>query len=114
MLARLPSALQCARVAASSARLTRPRALSVRAMATAAPVKTYRLDASSEGCTGLFFRKRLENGSFATDGDKEWPRNGFEFKGAEAEPGWVQLQDRPEKWLPVKGHGHVYLHEVAK
>ena len=84
-------------------------------MASAAPVaKKYRLDASSEGCTGLFFRQRSPEGNFSTDGDKAWPRNGFEFTGVEAEPGWVQLVDRPEKWLPVRGHGHTYLHEVSQ
>jgi hypothetical protein len=73
--------------------------------------KTYKLDAASEGCTGVFYRKKLPDGSFATDGDKDWPRNGFVFKGVEAQPGWVQLSANPEKWLPVGGHGHVYLHE---
>jgi len=64
-------------------------------------VKTYKLDASSEGCTGrrhpltprhsclahatlcspgLFYRKRNAPGSFSTDGDKNWPRNGWTFK----------------------------------
>jgi hypothetical protein len=113
MLAQLPPALQSARVACVRAPRSRARSLAARAMA-APVVKTYRLDASSEGCTGLFFRKKLSNGSFATDGDSNWPRNGFVFQGVEAEPGWVQLSDRPEKWLPVKGHGHVYLHEEAK
>ena len=112
MLARLPPALPSARVACVRAR--RPRSLAARAMASSPQPKTYRLDASSEGCTGLSFRKRLDNGSFATDGDRDWPRNGFVFQGVEAEPGWVQLVDRPDKWLPVKGHGHVYLHEQAK
>ena len=82
-------------------------------MAAPAP-KTYKLDASSEGCTGLFFRRRGADGSFSTDGDKAWPRNGFVFKGVEAEPGWVQLADRPEKWLPIRGHGHTYLWEEAE
>jgi hypothetical protein len=112
MLAQLPPALLSARVACVRAPRLRARSFAVCAMA--APVKTYRLDASSEGCTGLFYRKRLDNGSFATDGDKAWPRNGFVFKGVEAEPGWVQLVDKPDKWLPVKGHGHVYLHEEAQ
>lgn len=100
--------LQSARV--SCAR-PRQRSLVVRAMAAPAP-KKYRLDASSEGCTGLYFRMRTEQG-FCNDPDKNWPRNGYTFMGVEAEPGWVQLVDRPEKWLPVRGHGHTYLHEEA-
>jgi hypothetical protein len=79
-------------------------------MASAA--KQYRLDASSEGCTGLYWRRRTEDGRFCTDGDPDWPRNGFVFTGEEKEPGWVQVVDRPAKWLPVSGHGHTYLHEV--
>jgi len=72
--------------------------------------KTWKLDASSEGCTGLFYRTRKADGSFATDKDPQWPRNGFVFKGTEVVPGWVQLADKPEKWLPVSGHGNTYLH----
>jgi len=78
-------------------------------MASAA--KTYKLDASSEGCTGLFFRKRSAYGSFSTDGDRNWPRNGFVFQGVEEVKGWVRLVDQPDKWLPVSGHGHTYLWE---
>lgn len=78
-------------------------------MASAA--KTYKLDASSEGCTGLYFRKRNADGSFSTDGDVKWPRNGFVFQGVEEVPGWVRLVDNKDKWLPVSGHGNVYLHE---
>ena len=112
MLAQLPPALQSVRVSCAHAPRFHARSASLAVRAMAAPAaKTYRLDASSEGCTGLFFRKRLDNGSFATDGDSAWPRNGFVFQGVEKEPGWVQLVDRPEKWLPVAGHGHVYLHE---
>ena len=113
-----------------------------------AAVKTYKLDASSEGCTGLYFRKRNSDGSFSTDGDVKWPRNGFVFQvrrssaaarvtscgervfgpphvaggtsdclalrapqGVEEVPGWVHLVDQADKWLPVSGHGNVYLHE---
>ena len=114
-----------------------------------AVAKTYKLDASSEGCTGLFFRKRNSDGSFSTDGDGKWPRNGFVFQvrrssaaarvtscsgrvfgrlhsstaetsdslalrapqGVEEVPGWVRLVDQADKWLPVSGHGNVYLHE---
>jgi len=72
--------------------------------------KTWKLDASSEGCTGLFYRTRKADGSFATDKDPQWcvsarcashdslthcrPRNGFVFKGTEVVPGWVQLAVR--------------------
>lgn len=34
--------------------------------------KTWKLDASSEGCTGLFYRTRKADGSFATDKDPQW------------------------------------------
>jgi hypothetical protein len=78
----------------------------------AAAAKQYRLDASSEGCTGLFWLSRSAEGNFATERASDWPRNGFVFMGVEAEKGWVQLVDRPDKWLPIAGHGHVYLHEV--
>jgi hypothetical protein len=33
------------------------------------------------------------------------------LQGVEAEPGWVQVVDAPDKWLPVSGHGHTYLWE---
>jgi hypothetical protein len=32
-------------------------------------------------------------------------------QGVEEVPGWVRLVDQADKWLPVSGHGHVYLHE---
>lgn len=81
----------------------------------AAPaVKKWRLDASSEGCTGLYYRRRMDDGGFITDGDPNWPRNGFVFSGVEAAPGFVQLVDNPNKWLPISGHGHTYLHEVKE
>ena len=60
----------------------------------AGPVKTYKLDASSEGCTGLFYRQRSASGAFATVSDSAWPRNGAIIKGVEVVPGWVQLQAR--------------------
>lgn len=63
----------------------------------AGTAKRYRLDASAEGCTGLFFRKKTATG-FATDGDGNWPRNGFVFQGKEVEPGWVQLLVRSQSW----------------
>jgi hypothetical protein len=31
-----------------------------------AAAKTWRLDASSEGCTGLYWRRRLDDGGFIT------------------------------------------------
>lgn len=129
----------------------------------AGPVRTYKLDASSEGCTGLFFRQRSASGAFSTVSESAWPRNGAIIRGVEAVPGWVQLearaarwprssraacggamplvttpppaaavaprthrartfplsafaccaasQDKPDRWLPVAGHGHTYLHE---
>ena len=58
---------------------------------------------------GLFFRKRSADGKFTTDGDANWPKNGFLFKGTEVEKGWVQMTDRPEKWLPIGGKGNTYL-----
>ena len=32
-------------------------------------------------------------------------------QGVEEVPGWVRLVEQADKWLPVSGHGHVYLHE---
>ena len=115
-------------------------------------VKTYKLDASSEGCTGrrhgltpprsawltqiqafstasatrpAIFRPTAIRTGRATAGrsrrgaSTRLPGVQLELvywtdaapQGVEAEPGWVQVVDAPDKWLPVSGHGHTYLWE---
>lgn len=42
-------------------------------------VRTWRVDASAEGCSGMFWRTKPDMG--ATSSDSSWPRNGTLVKG---------------------------------
>ena len=77
----------------------------------AVPVKI-KVDASAEGCTGMYYRKS-ENMS-DTSNDPNWPRNGTILEGV-----WTTAQDGT-RWarftngfyLPEKQKGFTILFEV--
>lgn len=72
-------------------------------------LSTYKLEASQNGCTGMFFRKSPNmDDSINT---KDWPRNGAILKGFEPQehPGWVHLDNG--YWMPIKQHGTVVCHK---
>jgi hypothetical protein len=51
--------------------------------------KLYRVDASHEGCSGLFYRSRPG----VVSNDQGWPRNGAIVRGTEEKPGWLKLEN---------------------
>ena len=71
----------------------------------------WRVDASANGCTGMFWRSKPEMG--ATTSDSDWPRNGAVLNGHESaeHPGCVQFDNG--KWLPLTQHGRAILHPVS-
>eukprot|EP00045_Choanoeca_perplexa_P014983 m.180605 g.180605 ORF g.180605 m.180605 type:complete len:92 (+) comp16858_c1_seq2:903-1178(+) len=75
-----------------------------------AELKTFKMEASAQGCTGMFWRSKPSMSS--TVSDSSWPRNGDLIKGrySEEHPGWVQFENG--YWLPVK-QSVVVLHEVS-
>jgi hypothetical protein len=76
---------------------------------TAAALKTWKIDASAEGCTGMFWRtKPLMS---ATSNDSSWPRNGALHKGtlSTEHQGWVHFENG--FWLPTHQKGFQILFE---
>jgi hypothetical protein len=51
--------------------------------------KLYRVDASHEGCSGLFYRSKPG----VVSNDQGWPRNGAIVRGTEEKPGWLKLEN---------------------
>jgi hypothetical protein len=51
--------------------------------------RLYRVDASHEGCSGLFYRSKPGVVSNA----QGWPRNGAIVRGVEEVPGWLKLDN---------------------
>jgi hypothetical protein len=72
-------------------------------------LNTYKLDASANGCTGMFWRTGpvMDN----TSKDSSWPRNGAILHGWEPEnhSGWVQFDNG--FWMPISQHGKVVCHK---
>lgn len=70
----------------------------------------FRVDASANGCSGMFYRTKPEMD--ATSSDASWPRNGTVLQGrlSKEHSGWVELQNG--YWLPVSQHGKVVTHKV--
>ena len=89
-------------------------------MAAPAPaIKSIRVDASAEGCSGMYWRTKTEmNASTPTSGaaPDDWPRNGTVLKGS-----WLTLPNG-ERWvqftngffLPEKQKGFTILFEEAE
>lgn len=79
------------------------------AAAAAAGLKTWKVDASAEGCTGMFWRTAPVMS--ATSSDSSWPRNGALHKGALSteHAGWVQFENG--FWLPTHQKGFQILFE---
>lgn len=70
-----------------------------------------KIDASAEGCSGMFWRVAPEMGK--TSSDPSWPRNGAVHKGKwETHNGekWVKFDNG--FYLPEKQKGFVILTEV--
>lgn len=72
-----------------------------------------KIDASAEGCSGMFWRTKPEMG--ATSSDSNWPRNGAvhpgEWKTLPSGDRWVAFENG--FWLPEKQRGYVILTEVV-
>jgi hypothetical protein len=75
--------------------------------------KEFLLDASANGCTGMFWRTAPDMDKSTSGEGGDWPRNGTTLHGwyVAEHPGWVKL-DRPEGyWMPLSQHGKPILHE---
>jgi len=72
----------------------------------------WRVDASGEGCSGMFWRTEPNMGSISKSAD--WPRNGTIVTGVTdaANPGWVKLDNG--YWLPLVQNNVKIMHEVAQ
>lgn len=68
--------------------------------------RRYRVDASHEGCSGLFYRSKPGVVSNA----QGWPRNGAIVRGVEEVPGWLKLGNG--FWLPFGDEPHHFLTPV--
>ncbi|CAN0365447.1 unnamed protein product [Pylaiella littoralis] len=75
--------------------------------------KTFKLDASGGGCSGMFWRSKPEMSASTSSSD--WPRNGTILQGwyVEENPGWVKIDHPNGYWLPVMQHGKNVMHEIA-
>lgn len=71
---------------------------------------TFVIDASAEGCSGMFWRTKPDMA--ATASDSGWPRNGTTARGrySKEHAGWVQFENG--YWLPVKQAGVTVTHEL--
>ena len=69
----------------------------------------FKMDASAQGCSGMFWRTRCEMG--ASGGGSDWPRNGTELVGkyTDGTKTWVAFSNG--YYLPVTQTKRV-LHEV--
>ena len=86
------------------------RSFSAMATAAAQAVKI-KVDASAEGCSGMFYRVKPEMS--ATSNDPNWPRNGTVLEGVWETHGgerWVKFTNG--YYLPEKQKGYTILTEV--
>jgi hypothetical protein len=68
-----------------------------------------KVDASKEGCSGMFWRTKPEMN--ATSNASDWPRNGTVLDGAyNAEKTWAHFSNG--FWLPRMQNGVQILHDV--
>ncbi|GIL92405.1 hypothetical protein Vretifemale_19966 [Volvox reticuliferus] len=69
-----------------------------------------RMDASKNGCTGMFWRSKPEMNASVSAPD--WPRNGTVFKGWKSleHPGWVKVDHPKGYWLPIQQYGNDVCH----
>lgn len=72
--------------------------------------KSFKVDASVNGCTGMFYRNSPKMDD--TSSDPDWPRNGTIVKGmlCQNNKGWVHLDNG--FWLPVEQHGNTVTHLI--
>lgn len=70
----------------------------------------YKVDASKEGCSGMFWRTEPNMSKTSSRGD--WPRNGTVIKAREPaeHPGWVETDDG--MWLPIVQKGITVVHKL--
>ena len=74
------------------------------------PLVKIKVDASKEGCSGMFWRTKAEMS--ATSSASDWPRNGTVLEGAyNADKTWAQVANG--YWLPRHQNGVQILHDVA-
>ncbi|GIL92404.1 hypothetical protein Vretimale_6472 [Volvox reticuliferus] len=105
----------CRPFAATAATSSHRRLLSVRVMATKDVFSeenkvNIRMDASKNGCTGMFWRSKPEMNASVSAPD--WPRNGTVFKGWKSleHPGWVKVDHPKGYWLPIQQYGNDVCH----
>ena len=80
-------------------------------MATASASVNIKIDASAEGCTGMYWRTAPQMS--ATSNVSTWPRNGEIHKGkweTHAGERWVRFDNN--FYLPEKQKGYTILTEV--
>lgn len=70
----------------------------------------WKLDASSGGCSGMFWRTAPS--MHATSSSIDWPRNGTIFYGWKSvkNPGWIKVDNDKGYWLPIEQHGKTVSH----
>ena len=75
------------------------------------PLIAIKVDASAEGCSGMFWRTKPVISATSSSGD--WPRNGTVLMGRHSKEhaGWVQFENG--YWLPEKQAGFQILFDVA-
>ncbi len=80
-------------------------------MSTDSEWSNYKVDASANGCTGMFYRTKCAMS--ASSNDKDWPRNGTILQGKPATvSGWVELKNG--YFLPIAQNGVTVTHLVNK
>ena len=73
------------------------------------PLMKIKVDASGEGCSGMFWRTKQDMS--ATSNAPDWPRNGTVLDGAyNADKTWAQFSNG--FWLPAMQNGVKILHDV--
>eukprot|EP00197_Chlamydomonas_leiostraca_P008838 CAMPEP_0202866010 /NCGR_PEP_ID=MMETSP1391-20130828/7004_1 /ASSEMBLY_ACC=CAM_ASM_000867 /TAXON_ID=1034604 /ORGANISM="Chlamydomonas leiostraca, Strain SAG 11-49" /LENGTH=119 /DNA_ID=CAMNT_0049545915 /DNA_START=27 /DNA_END=386 /DNA_ORIENTATION=+ len=70
----------------------------------------FTLDASQNGCTGMYWRSKPDMNASVSAPD--WPRNGAKLQGwkSVAHPGWVKVDHPQGYWLPIEQHGKPVVH----
>jgi hypothetical protein len=76
--------------------------------------KKWKVDASANGCSGMFWRTRPEMNATTSSGD--WPRNGTVITGVEPaeNPGWIKVDGDKGYWMPIQQHGKNVCHLVEE
>ena len=77
---------------------------------SACEFKSFKVDASKNGCSGMFYRNAPSMNAISDEDD--WPRNGTILEGmlCQNNKGWVHLKNG--YWLPVQQNGNTVTHII--